>query len=641
MQHFRARQPNEDMNTYLQAKQEFKQPQAVKQPAIQSPVVKPTQINPQDFYKINTGQVGKDEKPIYDILRADGQKVSPEEGLALFQGGLNVDHIKEQGQQPLDAQNAQQEGVKEETNITEPLADETPEVEPITSQYVRYGGSPDVFNSQTGEYISETEAEKIPDLFSKVQDVEAPRPDIQNEADFAKKAETNLQTYGADTTPSDFKENPLQAFENSYMQIYKNLGLPTIREEIDNITKQKTELENKRIEEVNAVNDNPWLSESMRSRKVNQVNDNFDSRSKNIINTLTLYDNLYQRGTQQAQFITKGALDAFQAQQTLDSTQLDRATQRAIQMAQLDLSRIKEVDGGLYDTQENRWLVPRKKADGGALPTSYREWELTGKRGSYADFIKKGGDGVAETGDIEKDTESIMSGTLNLQDISTAKNYRANVAKELTTKFKEARKSGDVIGSIRASAVYDKEPAETFITSMDKAMSVLTQVGVLQATFETGKYIDEKGKEKKLDFNPIVGLFRKVNPWDTQAQSIKAQLNAIVPNLARGIYGEVGVLTDNDIKLYSQTLPTLTSTEDVKNAVLFITTDIIRKNIENKIKNQMSAQRDMSGYEDIYNNVNTEASNILNKIPGAKQSAIPTQGGDAIFDNLFKQYGGK
>ena len=142
----------------------------------------------------------------------------------------------------------------------------------------------------------------------------------------------------------------------------------------------------------------------------------------------------------------------------------------------------------------------------------------------------------ASTDPVQRDADSIMDGVLNLQDISTKGNYRAGVAAELAKRSKKSLESGDLYGAMRSSAAYDKEPSDTFLTSMEKTINVTSQIGVLQNSI-TGTQT-----------GPIIGAFRGVNPWDTNAQVIKAQLNAIIPNLARGVFGEVGVLTDNDIK---------------------------------------------------------------------------------------------
>lgn len=224
-----------------------------------------------------------------------------------------------------------------------------------------------------------------------------------------------------------------------------------------------------------------------------------------------------------------------------------------------------------------------------------------------------GGASVAATGVVARDADSIMSGALNLNDVSTAKNYRSEVAAELNRRIQTATEKGDIYGTMRASASFDKEPSDTFLQSMEKTISVMEQLGVLQQNIAG------------TDTGPLMGAFRSANPWDDNAQTIKAQLSAIVPNLARGVYGEVGVLTDNDIKTYSKTIPTLTSTEDVRNAVLYITIDMIKRNIETKIKNQAAGQRDMSGYADIYKQVQNTANQILATLP--KSSKPGSQSG--------------
>jgi len=215
----------------------------------------------------------------------------------------------------------------------------------------------------------------------------------------------------------------------------------------------------------------------------------------------------------------------------------------------------------------------------------------------------------ASTDPAQRDADSVVDGVLNLQDISTKGNYRAEVAAELAKRSKKSLESGDLYGAMRASAAYDKEPSDTFLTSMEKTINVASQIGVLQNSI-TGTQT-----------GPIIGAFRGVNPWDTNAQVIKAQLNAIIPNLARGVFGEVGVLTDNDIKQYSKTLPTLTSTEAIRNGILYITIDQIRKSVDAKIKNQAAGQRDMSGYADIYKDMTSLVNEIKATIPGTAAPA--------------------
>lgn len=168
-----------------------------------------------------------------------------------------------------------------------------------------------------------------------------------------------------------------------------------------------------------------------------------------------------------------------------------------------------------------------------------------------------------------------------------------------------------------------KPITDTFAQSLNKGLNVLSQIGVLQ----------ENIKDTKT--GPIAGAFRGANPWDTNAQTIKAQLNAIVPNLARGVYGEVGVLTDNDIANYSKTLPTLTSTEDIRNAVLGITVDLIGKSIKRTLEVNAANQKDVSGFVDIYTEMINTRDSIFSQIPGYKGTGGQGQVDDVTAENVF------
>lgn len=220
------------------------------------------------------------------------------------------------------------------------------------------------------------------------------------------------------------------------------------------------------------------------------------------------------------------------------------------------------------------------------------------------------------TTDAQKIAQDIFNGnsTLNVSQYPTAQ--RKAIETELTRLKEEAKTSGDVEGVIKGSAG-GKDVAESFITSFDKAANVVYQINDLQGLFNSEKldknYVKQQEKENGIDLNPIWGKVRKFNPWDMNAQSIKASLQAIVPNLARGVYGEVGVLTDNDIKNYSQTLPTLTSTEDVRKAVLAITTKSVQRAIENKLKSQAASGRDVSGYLQMYQDLKRISDDLLNQ----------------------------
>jgi hypothetical protein len=124
--------------------------------------------------------------------------------------------------------------------------------------------------------------------------------------------------------------------------------------------------------------------------------------------------------------------------------------------------------------------------------------------------------------------------------------------------------------------------SDTSLQKLDKFSTVLSWL------WEISKSI------KKANTWPIVWIFSSKNPYDTNAQALKAQLIAIIPNLARWVYWEVWVLTDNDIRLYQQTVPNLRQTSQVQKAVLAMTLKTVQRGMENSLKTQARAGKDVS-----------------------------------------------
>lgn len=125
-----------------------------------------------------------------------------------------------------------------------------------------------------------------------------------------------------------------------------------------------------------------------------------------------------------------------------------------------------------------------------------------------------------------------------------------------------------------------------------------------------------------VDTGPIVGIVKSSNPFDTKAQLMKAEVTAIVPKLARGVYGEVGVLTDQDIDNYSRTIANLKNTNDVNKAVMAMTLDIATRSLANQLNSLSAGGRDVSRFEAIYTGLNKKASEIKSQL-GIGQTSAP------------------
>lgn len=188
------------------------------------------------------------------------------------------------------------------------------------------------------------------------------------------------------------------------------------------------------------------------------------------------------------------------------------------------------------------------------------------------------------------------------------------------------RSAPDFMQKVLQGSKGGKPPTVTERTALSKGFNVINQIGTLQSLI---------GKEQT---GPILGTIRGNNPYDEKAQAISAQLTSIVPNLARGVYGEVGVLTDADIANYSKTLPNLKSTEAVRNAILGLTLRSVLNSIDNQLEVSAASGLDVSGFESKYTDLQNRVKAIEKEIgvtSGQKViKAVGPDGDVTEFDEL-------
>ena len=134
----------------------------------------------------------------------------------------------------------------------------------------------------------------------------------------------------------------------------------------------------------------------------------------------------------------------------------------------------------------------------------------------------------------------------------------------------------DTRGRVRASKDANKDkPPQGFNKELAKAKTVLGNIADLNNLI-----IDA---EKEGEMGVLKGKLKNLDPWDTDAAQFKAILQSTVPNLARGVYGEVGVLTDADIRNYIQTLPRLDTTPEIAKMMTNMTATAAKRAIENTL----------------------------------------------------------
>lgn len=187
-------------------------------------------------------------------------------------------------------------------------------------------------------------------------------------------------------------------------------------------------------------------------------------------------------------------------------------------------------------------------------------------------------------------------------------------------------------------------PAQA-VVSLEKAITVASQLNTLSGLFQDDKQLrglvdPETGQEIGVDLAPITKVFRSNNPFDVKAQQITASINAIIPNLARGIYGEVGVLTDQDVARYAQTIPNLGSVSEVQDAMLALTLKTVQNSVKNKLvinaRNGADVSQQVNTLEELERTVG-QAMLPLNQKTPEYQALVSGGANPSEVDSLLSQ----
>lgn len=109
-----------------------------------------------------------------------------------------------------------------------------------------------------------------------------------------------------------------------------------------------------------------------------------------------------------------------------------------------------------------------------------------------------------------------------------------------------------------------QEKADKGEKLLQDQMKVVTNIESARFTLgEITKKLDEISAR-----GPVTGTVRGANPYDVEAQSLENMVNSLVPGLARGVFGEVGVLTDKDVERYKRMIPNIKTDPSVAKKIV-------------------------------------------------------------------------
>lgn len=132
----------------------------------------------------------------------------------------------------------------------------------------------------------------------------------------------------------------------------------------------------------------------------------------------------------------------------------------------------------------------------------------------------------------------------------------------------------------------------------------------------------------------MIGFLNENDPFNTDAQVLRAKLTSITPNLARGVYGERGVLTDNDVRLYSRTLPNLRSTKAVNKGLLAMTLQTLLEGYKSILRGQAANGKDVADFSGTYKSIESQVNSLRAEIgmPPIGMSEVGVA--DSVLDEL-------
>lgn len=145
----------------------------------------------------------------------------------------------------------------------------------------------------------------------------------------------------------------------------------------------------------------------------------------------------------------------------------------------------------------------------------------------------------------------------------------------------------------------DKRLTDSQLEKIQQATNALGSMETLQGLLIQGRDgVDLTG--------PLKGRTRTLMTQlggDADAAAINATIQGLIPTVARGIFGEVGVLTNADIENYKKTVPNLNSTEEQNQLITLVMYDVLSRSVKNTLVTNAQNQANVSGFASTYMDV--------------------------------------
>jgi hypothetical protein len=165
--------------------------------------------------------------------------------------------------------------------------------------------------------------------------------------------------------------------------------------------------------------------------------------------------------------------------------------------------------------------------------------------------------------------------------------------------------NANFIQNLAASAVNKESLSAGEREKISKSFAVVGQLGNLSKALQKDQTSFFGGKVKEI---------KAALGQDANAGAIQAQITALVPQVARGTFGEVGVLTDADISNYKKVIGNLSSPNSQNAAVTAMTLTALRNGVKAQLDTAAASKLDVSRFAPMYQDLTNQINQINDEI---------------------------
>lgn len=340
-----------------------------------------------------------------------------------------------------------------------------------------------------------------------------------------------------DALATAFESDPITSVKSLYSTLLQESGVPEMKAQFESVLKQQKELDTKYAEQVESINNNPWLSEGNRRRRIGQAQDKYDTKRAQLTAQLQLYQGSMDDAREDAQFVATQTINQFNADRQFDFQQLQLAYQREdakldaqLKLAGLELQQeqfaetqrqfntslgfdmakfeedtrrfglnyalqqaqearlsqgdpyegVREVAGGLFDLKTGQWIVP-PGTNNDAKPLSGTEGVLYNKAQTGLSAISRIEQAIRDGG-----SKALLKALLG------AKTPLSQTGRQLSSDITSAI---DVLGYFRTGAAITAEQRKDyqriFPNYLDSPTTALEKLNRLRTEFQG--YVSQVG----------------------------------------------------------------------------------------------------------------------------------------------------